>query len=89
MIAKSMMKNTYLPKISFLLQLGSEILGVLSSNDFIQILQMFGTETKLQGFVWSHWSITILIYLIPKLQYKTMIFGKWAFFIMLFANIFS
>ena len=46
-----MMKNAYLPKISILLQFGSEILALL----------MFGTETKLEGFVWSHQGITELI----------------------------
>ena len=38
MFAKSMMKNANLPKISILLQLGSEILELLCSNDSIEIL---------------------------------------------------
>ena len=38
MFAKSMMENAYLPKLSILLQFGSEILGLLYSNDSIQIL---------------------------------------------------
>ena len=60
MFGKSMMKNAYLPKISILLLFGSEILALLYRDDSIQILLifsqflMFGTETKLEGFVWSH-----------------------------------
>ena len=45
MFAKSIMKNAYLPKISILLHLGSGILGLLCSNDSIQILLI------LSGFV--------------------------------------
>ena len=67
MFGKSMMKNAYFPKISILLQFGSEILALLYRDDSIQILLilsqflMFGTETKLEGFVWSHQGITELI----------------------------
>ena len=38
MFAKSMMKNANVPKLSILLQFGSEILGLLCSNDSIQVL---------------------------------------------------
>ena len=61
------MKNTYLPKISILLQFGSEILALLCRDDSIEILLvlsqflMFGTATKLEGFVWTHRDITELI----------------------------
>ena len=61
---KSMMKNAYLPKISILLQLVGKILALLCSNDSIQILLILSqfltldTETKLEGFVWSHHGIT-------------------------------
>ena len=61
-----MMKNAYLPKISILLQFGGEILALLCPDDSIQILLIlsqfstFGTETKLEGFVWSHYGITEL-----------------------------
>ena len=64
---KSMMENAYLPKISILLQFGSEILALLCRDDSIQILLilsqflMFGTETKLEGFVWSYEGTTELI----------------------------
>ena len=64
---KNMMKNAYLPKISILLQFGGEILALLCPGDSIQILLIlsqfltFGTETKLEGFVWSHQGITELI----------------------------
>ena len=67
MIGKSMMKNSYLPKISILLQFGVEILALLRPDDFIQILlflpqfQTFGTEAKLEGFLWSLGGITELI----------------------------
>ena len=62
-----MMKNAYLPKISILLQFRGEILALLCPVDSIQILlilsefQMLRTETKLEGFVWSHQGITELI----------------------------
>ena len=64
---KSMMKNAYLLKISILLQFGGEILALLCPDDSIQILLILsqflklGTETKLEGFVWSHQGITELI----------------------------
>ena len=64
---KSMMRNAYLPKISTLLQFGSEILALLRPNDSIPIRLIlsqfltFGTETKLEGFAWSHQGITELI----------------------------
>ena len=64
---KSMMKNAYLTKISILLQFGGEILALLCPGDSIQILIIlsqfltFGTETKLEGFVWSMGGITELI----------------------------
>ena len=64
---KSMMKSAYLPKISILLQFGGEILALLCPDDSIQILLIlsqfltFGTETKLEGFVWRHQGITELI----------------------------
>ena len=67
MFGKSMLKNAYLPKISILLQFGSEVLALLYRDDSIQILLilsqllMFGTETKLEAFVWSHQGITGLI----------------------------
>ena len=73
MFGKSMLKNAYLPKISILLQFGSEILALLCRDDSIQILLilsqflMFENETKLEGFVWSHQGITGLISR-PKLQ---------------------
>ena len=60
-----MMKNAYLPKIGILLQFGGEILALLCPDDSIQIrlilpqFLMFGTETKLEGLVWSN--ITELI----------------------------
>ena len=66
-LGKSMMKNAYLPKIRILLQFGGEILALLCPDDSIQILLIlsqfltFGTETKLEGFVWSHQGITELI----------------------------
>ena len=62
-LGKSMMKNAYLPKISILLQFGGEILALLCLDDSIQILQilsqflMLGTETNLEGFVWSHCTV--------------------------------
>ena len=37
MFTKSMMKNAYLSKISISLQSGSEVIGLLSSNDSIPI----------------------------------------------------
>ena len=49
------MKNSYLPKISILLQFGGEMLALLRPNDSIQILLIlsqfltFGTETKLKS----------------------------------------
>ena len=52
---KSMMKKAYLPKISILLQFGSEILALLCLDDSIQILLILsqflalGTQTKLEG----------------------------------------
>ena len=61
------MKNAYLPKIRILLQCGSEIFPLLCPGDSIQILlilsqfQTLRTETKLEGFVWSHQGITELI----------------------------
>ena len=64
---KSMMKNAYLPKISILLQFGGEILALLCPGDSIQILLILSqfetlrTETKLEGFVWSHHGTTELI----------------------------
>ena len=64
---KSMMKNANLPKISILLQSGGEILVLLCARDSVQILlilsqfQTLRTETKLEGFVWSHQGITELI----------------------------
>ena len=67
------MKNAYLPKISILLQFGGEILVLLCPGDSIQILlilsqfQTLRTETKLEGFVWSHQFITELISP-PKVQ---------------------
>ena len=71
---KGMMKNVYLPKISFLLQFGGEILALLCPGDSIQILlilsqfQTLRAETKLEGFVWSHHGITELISCATKLQ---------------------
>ena len=62
-----MMENTYLPNISILLQFRGEILALLFTGDSIQILlslsqfQTLRTETKLEGFVWSHRGITELI----------------------------
>ena len=62
-----MMKNAYLPKISTLLQFGGEILALLCSDDSIQIVLILsqfltlGTETRLEGSVWSHGGITELI----------------------------
>ena len=62
-----MTKNADLPKISILLQFWGEILALLWPNDSIQILLIlsqfltFGTETKLEGFVWRHQGITELI----------------------------
>ena len=56
---KGMIKNTYSPKISILLQFEGKILALLCPGDSIQILLilsqflMFGTETKLEGFVWG------------------------------------
>ena len=64
---RSMMKNAYRPKISLSFQFWSEILQLLRSNDSIQILlilsrfQTFRTETKLEGFVWNHWSVKVAI----------------------------
>ena len=64
---KSMMENAYLPNISILLQFGGELLALLGPGDSIQILlilsqfQTLRTETKLEGFVWSHQGITKLI----------------------------
>ena len=64
---KSMMKNASLPKISVLLQFGAEILALLCPVDSIQILlilsqlQTLRTETKLEGFVWSHRGIKELL----------------------------
>ena len=61
------MKNAYLPKISILLQFGSEIFSSVCPDDSLQILlilsqfQTLRTETKLEGFVWSHRGITELI----------------------------
>ena len=52
-----MMKNAYLPKISFSLQFGGQILALLCTDDSTQILLILprflrlGTETKLEGFV--------------------------------------
>ena len=67
MFGKNMMENAHLEKISILLQFGSEILGLLCTSDSIKIVliwslfQTFGTETKLEGFVWNHQRITTLI----------------------------
>ena len=64
---KSMMTNAYLPKISILLQFRGKILALLCPDDSIQILLIlsqfltFGTETKLEGFVWRRQGITELI----------------------------
>ena len=61
------MENAYLPKISILLQFGGEILALLFPGDSTQILlslsqfKTLRTETKLEGFVWSHQGITELI----------------------------
>ena len=61
------MNNAFFPKISILLQFGGEILALLCPDDSIQILLilsqflMFGTEAKLEEFVWSHQGITELI----------------------------
>ena len=69
---KSIMKNAYLPKISILLQFGGEILAMLCPGDSIQILlilsqfQTLRTETKLEGFVWSHHFFLFLFYLQKK-----------------------
>ena len=54
-----MMKNAYLPKISILLQFAGKMLALLFRDDSIQILLIlpqfltFGTEAKLEGFVWK------------------------------------
>ena len=70
MFKKNMMKNAYSPKISILLQFGVETLVLnimVCSEDSIQILlilpqfQMFGTEAKLEGFVWCNQSMTVPI----------------------------
>ena len=61
---KSMMKNTYLQKIRISSQFGNQILALLCLDNSIQILlilSQFQTETKLEGFVWSHEGITELI----------------------------
>ena len=64
---KSMMKIACLPKISILLQFGGKKLALLCPNDSTQILlilsqfQTLRTETKLEGFIWSHWGITELV----------------------------
>ena len=61
------MKSAFLPKILILLQSAGEILVLLCFDEPIQILvilsrfQMFRTKTKLEGFVWSHWSIEVPI----------------------------
>ena len=78
---KSMMKNAYLPKISILLQFGGEILALLCPDDSTQILLtlsqflMSGTETKFEGFVWSHQGITELISRRQIALNKMLIFG--------------
>ena len=60
------MKNA-LPKILILLQSMGEILPLLCSDKPIQILvilsrfETFRSKTKLEGFVWSHWSIKVAI----------------------------
>ena len=64
---KSMMINAYLSKISILLQFRGKILALLCPDDSIQILLIFspfltfGTEAKLEGFVWSRRGITEVI----------------------------
>ena len=61
---KSMMKNVFFPKISVFFQFGGEILALLCPGDSIQILLIFsqfltfGTEAKLEEFLWSHQGIT-------------------------------
>ena len=81
MVGKSVMKNAYLPKISVLLRFGVEILALLCPDDSIQILlilpqfQTFGSEAKLEGFVWSHRGITELNISTPN-RNKMLIFGK-------------
>jgi len=44
------MKSAYLAKINVLLQFGDEILALSCSK-------RVRTKTKLQGFVWRHWSM--------------------------------
>ena len=57
------MKKASLPEILILMKFEGE----LCSDEPIQILvifswfQMFRSKTKLEGFVWSHWSIKIPI----------------------------
>ena len=59
--------KAYLPKPSIVGQIVSDILGLFCSDDSIQILLnliwflMLWPESNLEGFVWSHQSITALI----------------------------
>ena len=65
-LGKSMMKNTFLQKVSILLQFGGEILALLCHDDSIQILLILsqfltlGNETKLEGnrFVWGRHALS-------------------------------
>ena len=87
-----MMKNASLPKISILLQFEGEILALLCPDDSIQILLKFclssyinfGTETKLEGFVWSQQGISgiDIISIIQEIQtvsFVNYIFGVLSF----------
>ena len=55
--------EAFLPKTSIVEQIVSEILAQLCSDDSIQILRnltlflTLGTESNLEGFVWSHQSL--------------------------------
>ena len=64
---KNKMKNASMPKFSILPPISDEIFPRLCSDDPIQILFKLAwfltlrTKPFLQGFVWSHWSITVVI----------------------------
>ena len=77
-----MMKNAYFPIISISLQFGSEILALLCRDASIQILLilsqflMFGTETKLEGFLYGVTKAYNRANISPPNCSEMLIFGK-------------
>ena len=70
-----MMKNAYLPKISFLLQFGAKILALLCSDDSIQILLILPQFRKIRRICMQSSGHNIANTSPPNCN-KMLIFGK-------------